>query len=86
MDAISYFLKKPTCTKYWSSWIASPIAIQKDYINKIKKIQPKYILYDPGGDIDGLELHERIKLLNSYILSNYKKYDEFDGYVILEKR
>ena len=37
MEAISYLLKKPTCTKYWSAWLASPIAIQKDYINQIKK-------------------------------------------------
>ena len=86
MDAISYLLKKPSCTKYWASWLASPVAIQKDYINEIKKTQPKYILYDPGGIFDGLELYERIELINSYILSNYKKYDSFDGYIILEKR
>ena len=86
LDTISYLLKRPSCTKYWSALLASPIALQKDYINEIKKIQPKYILYQPTGDFDGLKLHERIELLNSYILSNYKKYDELDNYIILEKK
>ena len=86
MEAISYLLKKPTCTKYWTALHASPIALQKDYINELKKIQPKYILYDPSGDLDGLELYERIELVNSYILSNYKKYDKFNEYIILEKK
>ena len=44
-DAIPYLLKKPTCTKYWATWLASPTSIQQDYINEIKKAQPKYILY-----------------------------------------
>ena len=86
MDAISYLLKKPSCTKYWTAWLTSPTALQKDYINEIKKTQPKYILYAPGGDIDGLELHERIELVSAYILSNYIKYDSFNEYIILRKK
>ena len=43
-------------------------------------------IFDPTGDLDGLKLYERIELLNSYILSNYKKHDEFDEYIILEKK
>ena len=86
MDAITYLLKKPSCTKYWTAWLTSPISIQKKYINELDKIKPKYILYDPGLYIDGLQLHVRIELLNSYILSNYKKYDEIEGYTILEKK
>ena len=85
-DAIPYLLKKPSCTKYWTVWSASPIAIQRDYINEIKKIQPKYILYDPSDHFDGLKIYERIELVDSYILSNYKKYDEFDGYIILQRK
>ena len=86
-DAIPYLLKKPTCTKYWATWLASPTVIQQDYINEIKKAQPKYILYFSGDHkFDGLEIYERIELVNSYVLSNYKKYSELNDYVILEKK
>ena len=44
----------------------------------------RYILYNPSGHFDGLELHERIELVNSYILLNYKEYDRIDEYIILE--
>ena len=85
-DAIPYLLKKPSCTKYWASWLASPTIIQKDYINEIKKIGPKYILYYSGDHkFDGLGIYERIELVNSYVLLNYKKHDEFDDYIILKK-
>ena len=87
MDAISYLLKKPTCTKYWSAWLTSPVAIQKDYINEIQKIKSKYVLYRTSGVFfDGVELYERIELINSYILANYQEHSRFDEYIILEKK
>jgi hypothetical protein len=91
--AIPYLLKKPSCTKYFSSWLASPIAKQKDYIGHIKKTQPKYILYKSPGtnfdltyEVEAPEIHARLELVNSFIMANYKKHDEFDGYIILEKK
>ena len=85
--AIPYLLKKPTCTKYFSSWLASPIDKQKDYIEQIKKTEPKYflMLYNPLA-LDGLAVYERLELVHSYILSNYKKYEEFNSYTILVKK
>ena len=87
-DAISYLLKKPSCTKYWSSWLASPTKTQKDYILRIKKKSPKYILYkhDVTAEFEQLRIYERIELINSYILSEYTQYKEFDGYYVLKKR
>ena len=85
-DAIPYLLKKPTCTKYWASWMASPIKIQNDYIYKLKKIKPEYILYySDNNKFDGLEIYERIKLVNNYVLANYYKFDELNGYIFLKK-
>ena len=92
-DAIPYFLKKPSCTKYYASWLASPISKQKDYIKIIKKKLPKYILYESKEaaydfyhKLDGLAVYDRLDLVNSYILSNYKKYGEVNAYVVLEKK
>ena len=91
--AFPYLLKKPSCTKYFASWLASPITKQKDYIKKIKENRPKYILYESPKTafyfhhkLDGLATYDRLELVNSYILSNYKKYDELDAYIILEKK
>ena len=57
------------------------------YLKQIKKIQPKYVLYSfDGRTWDGNGIYERIKLVNSYVLSNYEKHSEFGDYIILEKK
>ena len=85
-DTMPYLLKKPSCTKYWASLLASSMAMQKDYINQLRKIQPEYIIYfSTDLQFDGMGIYERIELVNSYVLSNYKKHKEFDNYIILKK-
>ena len=55
-------------------------------IDQLKKIQPKNILYfSADHDFDGIGIYERIELVHSYILSNYRKNEEFNGYLFLEK-
>ena len=88
-----YLIKKPSCTKYYASWLASPISKQRDYIKKIKKKRPKYILYESKKapfdfyhKLDGLAVYDRLDLVNSYILSNYKRYGEVNAYIVLEKK
>jgi len=92
-SAIPYLLKKPSCTKYYYPLLASSTVKQKDYIRELKKIQPEYILYDSSGTNFNLtykyelpELFERLELVNSYILSNYKKYNQFDGYIFFKRK
>ena len=86
-DAIPYLLKKPSCTKYWASWLASSTKSQKDYIKQLKKNEPEYILYySDNRKFDGVGIYDRIELVNSFILTNYKKHEELDGYIILKKR
>jgi hypothetical protein len=87
-----FLLKKPSCTKYFSSWLASSKLNQKDYIEKIKESAPKYILYesskaqfDKYHKLDGLAVYDRLKLVNSYILLNYSKHKEIDAYIILKR-
>ena len=84
--AIPFLLKKPTCTKYVSSPLASPKKIQIDYVMKLEIIRPKYILYRSDKYIvDGIEVTERLKIVNSFILDNYKLFKSFDGYEIFIK-
>ena len=86
-DALPYLMKKPTCTKYWASWLASPIIIQKKYINEIKRANPKFVLYSSANlKFDGLGIYERIELVDSFITSNYEKYNDVFDYIILKKK
>jgi len=81
--AIPFLLKKPTCTKYFASWLASPKKIQIDYVKKLEIIKPKYILYRSDKYVvDGIEVTERLNIVNSFILDNYKLFKSFDGYEI----
>lgn len=89
--AIPYLLRRPSCTKYYAPWLASPLAKQKDYIKQLKIFQPKYILYKSPGtnfdlnyEVEPPEMQERLELVNSFILENYTDFDEFDGYSILK--
>ena len=90
--AIPYLLKKPSCTKYFASWLASPIDRQKDYILNINKIKPKFILYNSDGKnfdltykAESPEVYERLSLVNLYILDNYEFYNQLDDYIIFKR-
>ena len=87
-----FLLKKPTCTKYFASWLASSTLNQKDYIDRIEESAPKYILYesskaqfDKYHKLDGLAVYDRLRLVNSHILLNYSKLKEIDAYIILKR-
>ena len=67
--------------------------IQEDYIRQLKRIRPKYILYNSAGtnfdltyNVEAPEIYERLKIVNSYIISNYMLHKKFDGYEILKKK
>ena len=53
----------------------------------LKKNEPEYILYySDDRKMDSVGIYERLELVNSFILTNYKKREELDGYIILKKR
>ena len=83
---LPYLLKKPSCTKYFSSWLALSKKAQLKYIEEIKIKSPVYIIYkSPGYLVDGIPTHKRLKLVNSYIISNYEIYESFNDYTVLKK-
>ena len=84
---LPYLLKKPSCTKYFSSWLAVSKKAQLEYISTMKSKSPKYIIYkSPGFIVDGIPTHERLKLVNSYIIYNYNIFETFNNYTILIKK
>ena len=81
-NAIPFFLKKSSCTPYYSSWLASPPIMQKDYIKKLKIANPNYIIYKNDKFIIERFTHERLELVNNYITSNYSFHIKINNFSI----
>ena len=82
---IPYLIKKPTCTKYFSSWLASGFNVEKDYIQQLKNKKVKYILYSsPMFLVDDIKTADRLKYVNEFILDNYINVIQKDGYTLLK--
>ena len=83
---LTYLLKKPSCTKYFSPWLASSKKNQLKHIEKLETIRPKFIIYEsPYFTIDNIKNISRLKLINFYIIKNYSYYQSLYGYKILKK-
>ena len=74
--AIYYFLKKPSCSKYFNMWTATPNEIQSKMIKDFKSNRPKFILYESEKDVFKIS-QERLLLVNAFILENYVFYEKF---------
>ena len=85
--SIPYFLKKPSCTPYYSSWLASPTTMQEDYIKKLKMAKPNFIIYKSSKFlVDNFEVYERVKLVNDYIITNYDFHINVNNFLIYKLR
>ena len=80
--SIPFFLKKTSCTPYYSSWLASPTVLQQDYIKRLKIAKPNYIIYKSKHFVDNLHVYERLELVNSYIIRNYDFHINIDDFLI----
>tara|TARA_B100000686_G_C16755816_1_gene955398 strand:- start:679 stop:2118 length:1440 start_codon:yes stop_codon:yes gene_type:complete len=74
--AIYYFLKKPSCSKYFNMWTATPKEIQSEMIKDFKSNRPNFILYESEKDVFNIS-QERLLLVNAFILENYVFYEKF---------
>ena len=75
-SALYYFLKKPSCSKYYYMWIASPKELQRKIILDIKQKNPTYILYKSDKEIFNVS-QKRNTFLDTFIRNNYSKYEKF---------
>ena len=80
-----YLIKKPSCTKFVASWLASPNHLQDNYIKSLKETKPNFIVYKSAYfGVDGILMPDRLKKVNSYILDNYEFYKIINTYEILK--
>tara|TARA_Y100000389_G_C17150535_1_gene359388 strand:- start:163 stop:567 length:405 start_codon:yes stop_codon:yes gene_type:complete len=85
--AIPYYLKKPSCTPYYSSFLAGSISLQKNYISKLKESNPSFIVYRSDKFIiDGIDIHERLINVNLYIKNNYYLHKKINRFLIYKKK
>lgn len=84
---IPYFLKKPSCTPYYSSFLAGSKSLQKSYITILKKSDPTFIVYKSDKFIiDGIDIHERLINVNMYIKNNYSLHKKINHFLIYKKK
>ena len=83
--AIPYFLKKPTCSKYYLMYTATPSIIQKDIIQDLEKNSPLFLVYKSDIDTYG-HAGNKLKLLDTYINEKYIFFKKFKYWEIYKKR
>ena len=66
--ALTYFIK-PTCSKFYLMYTASPEIIQKQLIKDIASKKPSFIVYNSNIDLYGNN-SENLKLVNKFIVQN----------------
>ncbi len=92
--AITYYLNKPSCTKFHHIFNLGPKKNQFLFIEQLKKTKPKFILiggnYEKIGNMKGrnnieLSAKDRFPYINQFIIENYKIFKEVDKWKILIK-
>ena len=84
---LNFLLKKPSCTKYFSSIFAVTPELQEDYVRELIVANPQYIIYKSEKfKIDNKHPAEKLTIINNYILSNYKQRTVINNYEIFIKK
>ena len=63
-NAIPYFLKKPTCSKFYVAYTASPENLQNKFVSDISVKKPVYIAYE--SLMDGYVKHPQLHIVKIY--------------------
>ena len=71
--AIPYFLKKPTCSKFYITYLSSPKYLQNKFVNDISIKKPVYIAYGK---------HPKLDIVKKYILQNYSFFKKINKWTI----
>lgn len=82
-----YLLKTKNCSKYYVNWFAATDKLQREYIKILKEKKIKYILFDSKNKLlpDGFKNKERHKIIYKYLIKNYSKDKDVNGWVFYKK-
>ena len=80
-NALPYFLKKPTCSKFYTAYTSSPESLQKRFIEEISDKIPSYVVYE--SQIDYYDKpNVTLNIVNNYILDNYTLLENINKWTI----
>tara|TARA_B100000963_G_scaffold360565_1_gene391910 strand:- start:554 stop:2365 length:1812 start_codon:yes stop_codon:yes gene_type:complete len=82
--ALSYLLRKKSCSKYYLMYSATPNKIQKSLVKDINNEQPSFIVYKSDVDLYGDNM-TRLSFVNNFIKENYSFYEKFKYWEIYKK-
>jgi hypothetical protein len=85
--SIPYLINKPTCTKFFSSWIVSGKKIEKKYLKQLEESTGNYLIYNsPYFIVDQIPTNKRLPIADTFIKNNYFEAFNYQNYVILKKK
>ena len=80
-NALPYFLKKPTCSKFYTAYTSSPESLQKRFVEEIREKTPSYVVYE--SQIDYYDKPNiTLNIVNNYILDNYTLLEKINKWTI----
>ena len=80
-NALPYFLKKPTCSKFYTAYTSSPESLQKRFVEEIRDKIPSYVVYE--SQIDYYDKpNVTLNIVNNYILDNYTLLEKINKWTI----
>lgn len=79
-NALPYFLRKKTCTKYYQIFLLQPDDMQNRFIEALKDKKPKIILIKTKPT----RHTPKLKLVEKFINKNYIAYDTFEEWTFLK--
>ena len=79
--AIPYFLKKPTCSKFYTAYTSSPENLQNKFVSDISAKKPDYIVYEYLMD-GKFKPNTQLHIVKNYILQNYSFFGKFNKWII----
>ncbi len=82
---IYYLLKKSSCTKFYKVWSVASVDDQKSFIDEIKKSKSDKLIIDNLITNSIYDPSRRFKIIDKYISSNYKNYDDINNFRVLIK-
>ena len=93
--AISYYLKKPTCTKFYHIMNMGPKKNQFRFIEELKNSNSNYIITGgtyknianiKGDSVNKLSPEERFPYIHKFIQQNYSQFEKITSWNILKKK
>ncbi len=85
--SLPYLLNKPTCSKFFSSWIVSGKETETEYIKFLKQKKASHIIYNsPFFTVDDIPTNKRLLLVDAFIKENYYEVFNQQNYVIFKRK